>query len=164
MLAPKVLDLNAVVTENLKMLTRLIGEDIDLVMIPGAELGPVKADPSQIEQVIMNLAVNARDAMPQGGKLTIETANVTLDEAYARMHSPLKPGRLRDARHQRHRRRHGHRNPDSHLRTVLHHQGTKGNRPRPLHGVRHREAERRLHLGLQRARARAPRSRSICRA
>jgi PAS domain S-box-containing protein len=92
MLAPKLLDLNAVVTENLKMLTRLIGEDIDLVMIPGSELGAVKADPGQIEQVIMNLAVNARDAMPQGGKLTIETANVTLDEAYARLHAPVQPG------------------------------------------------------------------------
>ena len=74
------LDLNEVVTENLKMLRRLIGEDIDLVMVPGAELGAVKADPGQIEQVIMNLVVNARDAMPHGGKLTIETANVTLDE------------------------------------------------------------------------------------
>src|SRR5580765_4837734 len=92
MLAPKVLDLNAVVTENLKMLTRLIGEDIDLVMIPGADLGAVKADPGQIEQVILNLAVNARDAMPHGGRLTIETSNVTLDEAYARVHSPVQPG------------------------------------------------------------------------
>jgi PAS domain S-box-containing protein len=92
MLAPKVLDLNAVVTENLKMLTRLIGEDIDLVMAPGSEIGAVKADPGQIEQVIMNLAVNARDAMPGGGKLTIETSNVTLDEDYARFHAPLQPG------------------------------------------------------------------------
>jgi signal transduction histidine kinase/CheY-like chemotaxis protein len=92
MLAPKVLDLNAVVTENLKMLTRLIGEDIDLVMVPGADIGAVKADPGQIEQVIMNLAVNARDAMPHGGKLTIETANITLDENYARFHAPVKPG------------------------------------------------------------------------
>jgi signal transduction histidine kinase/FixJ family two-component response regulator len=92
MLAPKVLDLNAVVTENLKLLTRLIGEDIDLVMIPGTELGAVRADPSQIEQVIMNLAVNARDAMPQGGKLTLETANVSLDESYARLHAPAEPG------------------------------------------------------------------------
>ena len=92
MLAPKVLDLNAVVTENLKMLTRLIGEDIDLVMIPGAELGAVKADPGQIEQVILNLAVNARDAMPHGGRLTIETSNVALDEAYARLHAPAQPG------------------------------------------------------------------------
>ena len=92
MLTPKVLDLNAVVTENLKMLTRLIGEDIDLVMAPGADLGSVKADVGQIEQVIMNLAVNARDAMPSGGKLTLETANVVLDENYARSHAPLKPG------------------------------------------------------------------------
>jgi len=92
MLAPKVLDLNAVVTENLKMLTRLIGEDIELIMIPGGEIGAVQADPSQIEQVIMNLAVNARDAMPHGGKLTIETANVSLDESYARLHAPLEPG------------------------------------------------------------------------
>src|SRR5882762_3167145 len=92
MLVPKVLDLNAVVTENLKMLTRMIGEDIDLVMIPASNLGAVKADAGQIEQVIMNLAVNARDAMPSGGKLTIETASVALDEDYARFHAPLKPG------------------------------------------------------------------------
>ena len=92
MIAPKVVDLSTVVTENSKMLTRVIGEDIDLAMIPGANLGAVKADPSQIEQVIMNLAVNARDAMPSGGKLTIETSNVTLDESYARVHSPVRPG------------------------------------------------------------------------
>jgi PAS domain S-box-containing protein len=92
MLAPKVVDLNGVVTENLKMLTRLIGEDIDLVMVPGSDIGAVKADPGQIEQVIMNLAVNARDAMPQGGKLTIETANVTFDANYTRFHAAVKPG------------------------------------------------------------------------
>ena len=74
------------------MLTRVIGEDIELVMQSGEELGAVKADPGQIEQVIMNLAVNARDAMPKGGKLTIETANVSLDDNYARFHAPLKPG------------------------------------------------------------------------
>lgn len=92
MLAPKILDLNSVVTENLRMLTRMIGEDIELIMFPGADLGAVQADPSQIEQVIMNLAVNARDAMPGGGKLTIETTNVSLDESYARLHAPLEPG------------------------------------------------------------------------
>ncbi|HKM47389.1 MAG TPA: response regulator [Terriglobales bacterium] len=92
MLAPKLLDLNEVVAENLKMLTRMIGEDIDLVMVPGPALGAVRADLGQIDQVIMNPAVNARDAMPQGGKLTIETANVTLDENFARTHTPLTAG------------------------------------------------------------------------
>ena len=92
MLAPKVLDLNEVVTENLKMLTRLIGEDIDLVMVPGQDIGAVKADPGQIEQVIMNLAVNARDAMPHGGKLTIETSNVNFDASTMRQESPVAPG------------------------------------------------------------------------
>jgi len=92
MLTPKVLDLNEVVAENLKMLTRMIGEDIDLVMVPGPALGAVRADPGQIDQVIMNIAVNARDAMPQGGKLTIETANVALDENFARTHAPLTAG------------------------------------------------------------------------
>jgi PAS domain S-box-containing protein len=92
MLAPRIVNLNDVATENIKMLTRMIGEDIDLVMTPGPDLWPVRADAGQIEQVIMNLAVNARDAMPSGGKLTIETSNVTLDEDYARLHTPLPAG------------------------------------------------------------------------
>ena len=92
MLARKVLDLNAVVKGNLKMLTRMIGEDIDLVMTAGAGIGAVKADPGQIDQVIMNLVVNARDAMPHGGKLTIEIADITCDEEYARSHPPLTMG------------------------------------------------------------------------
>jgi len=91
-LQPKVLDLSAVLTNMDRMLQRLIGEDIDLVTMPAPGLGRVHADPGQIEQVIMNLAVNARDAMSRGGKLTIETANVELDNAYAREHVSFRPG------------------------------------------------------------------------
>ena len=91
-LMPQVLDLNQVVADVHTMLKRMIGEDIDLVTIPGQNLGRVKADSGQIEQVLLNLAVNARDAMPQGGKLTIETANVELDESYVRNHVTMKSG------------------------------------------------------------------------
>ncbi len=92
-LRPQVLDLNGVVSNMDKMLRRLIGEDIDLVTLCREGLGRVKADPGQIEQVIMNLAVNARDAMPRGGKLTLETADVELDENYTRNHVAVRPGR-----------------------------------------------------------------------
>jgi nitrogen-specific signal transduction histidine kinase len=91
-LMPKVLEIDAVVPEMDKMLRRLIGEDIDLVTILGAVSGKVKVDPSQIEQVIVNLAINSRDAMPSGGTITIETANVDLDEAYVRTHGGAWPG------------------------------------------------------------------------
>jgi signal transduction histidine kinase/HAMP domain-containing protein/ActR/RegA family two-component response regulator len=91
-LAPQVLDLNAVVANMEKMLRRLIGEDIDMVFLPKKDLGRIRADKSQIEQIILNLIVNARDAMPKGGKITLETANVDLDESYARTHSEASPG------------------------------------------------------------------------
>jgi PAS domain S-box-containing protein len=91
-LAPRVLGLNAVVANIENMLKRLIGEDIDLVTILGESLWPVKADPGQLEQVLLNLAVNARDAMPNGGVLTIETANVEMDSTSAQSHIPLLPG------------------------------------------------------------------------
>jgi PAS domain S-box-containing protein len=91
-LQPRVLDLNAVVGDMEKMLGRLIGEDIQIIARFGTELGRVKADPGQIEQVIMNLAVNARDAMPHGGKLILETTNVELDENYLPTHPGAKPG------------------------------------------------------------------------
>ena len=91
-LQPRVLDLNSIIADVGKMLPRLIGEDIELRILPNAALGWVKADQSQIEQVLLNLAVNARDAMPRGGRLTIETAQVDLDESYVRQHASIRPG------------------------------------------------------------------------
>ncbi|MCE9532183.1 MAG: PAS domain S-box protein [Planctomycetes bacterium] len=92
MLQPKVLDLNAIVAETGKMLRRLIGEDILLTTVLDPKISRVKVDPGQLDQVLMNLAVNARDAMPKGGKLTIETGNVTLDDNYAATHPDCKAG------------------------------------------------------------------------
>ena len=91
-LQPRVLDLNAVVAEMEKMLRRLIGEDVHLITVFDEGLEGVQADPGQMEQVLMNLAVNARDAMPRGGRLTIETANVDLDVTYARSRPGVQPG------------------------------------------------------------------------
>jgi two-component system, cell cycle sensor histidine kinase and response regulator CckA len=89
---PKVLDLNALLSDLDRMLARLIGEDIDLVIVPGADLGRVRADPGQVEQVVMNLCLNARDAMLEGGILRIETANAELDAGHAARHEPMAAG------------------------------------------------------------------------
>ncbi len=91
-IAPKSLNLNNSITDILKMLKRLIGENIDLIWKPGDNVWPVKMDPSQIDQLLANLAVNARDAIPDVGKMTIETANVTFDEVYCKVHDGFKPG------------------------------------------------------------------------
>jgi signal transduction histidine kinase/ActR/RegA family two-component response regulator len=92
-LQPRVLDLNSLISDVGKMVPMLIGEEIEYAFHPGESLARVKADPSQIEQVLVNLAVNAHDAMPKGGKLTITTQNVLLDAAYARNHPPTVAGR-----------------------------------------------------------------------
>src|SRR5947208_2078935 len=91
-LQPTVLEVNKLVSDLEKMLRRLLGEDVELSTRLAPTTGRVKADPGQLEQVVMNLAVNARDAMPNGGKLTLETANVDLDEAYATDHYPARAG------------------------------------------------------------------------
>lgn len=91
-LQPKVFNLNSLIVDLDKMLRRLISEDIELETITDPRLGVIKADPGQIEQVVMNLVVNARDAMKGGGRITIETANVTLDEDYVYSHAGAHPG------------------------------------------------------------------------
>ena len=91
-IAPKVHDLNKTVSGTLKMLQRLIGEDIDLAWMPGKELWPVKMDTSQIDQILANLCVNARDAIAGVGKITIETANATFDREYCLNHEGFSPG------------------------------------------------------------------------
>src|SRR5262249_22144992 len=89
---PRVISVNDVVRQTEKMLQRLIGEDVELELNLGRDAGNIKADPSHIEQAIVNLVVNARDAMPVGGRITIETANVTLDENNSRSHVAVEPG------------------------------------------------------------------------
>jgi signal transduction histidine kinase/CheY-like chemotaxis protein len=91
-LQPRVLDLNEVVTDLGKMLPRLIGEDIEYVFLPDPKLASVKADPGQIEQVLMNLVVNSRDAMPNGGTITVRTRNVVIDKDEAQQRIPMLPG------------------------------------------------------------------------
>jgi CheY-like chemotaxis protein len=91
-LEPAIFNLNTLVSDMEKMLPRLIGEDIQLNLMLASAIGHVKADPGQVEQIVMNLAVNARDAMPDGGKLTIQTANAELDAAFAREHQGSIPG------------------------------------------------------------------------
>ena len=91
-LQPRVINLNKIVEEMGKLIPRLIGEDVDLVIRTSADLGAIRADASQMEQVIMNLAVNARDAMPSGGRLLIETSNTELDRSYANARPVVTPG------------------------------------------------------------------------
>lgn len=91
-LEPKVIDLNFILSDMSKLLARLLGEDIHVKTIPQANLGKVRVDPGQIEQILLNLAVNARDAMPKGGKLTLETQNVDLDRSYTQSHATVEPG------------------------------------------------------------------------
>jgi PAS domain S-box-containing protein len=91
-LEPRVIDLNQILAGMEGMLRRLLGEDVHVTLLPAPELGRVRADPGQLEQVVMNFAVNARDAMPDGGALTIETLNVELDETYVGAHADVAPG------------------------------------------------------------------------
>jgi PAS domain S-box-containing protein len=91
--APKVIDINKTVEGMLKMLHRLIGEDIEMTWIPGEKVWPVKIDPAQVDQILANLCVNARDAITNVGRVTIETGNTVFDEAYCRVHAHFEPGK-----------------------------------------------------------------------
>ena len=148
-LEPEVIDLNAEVAETVTMLRRTLEASIELRVLPGEGLGRVEADRGQLEQVLVNLAVNARDAMPDGGTLTIETANVELDEGYAPQHpGDAGSGDYVQLTRERHRHRHGRRDARAPVRAVLHDQGARqGHRARARQRLRDRQAKRRHDLG-----------------
>lgn len=150
-LHPRLADLNAIVVDTEKMLRRLLGEDIQLATSLAADLAPIKVDEGHLAQVIVNLAVNVRHAMPTGGQLTLQTANVDLDMDYARVHSGVAAGRhvmlaISDGR------RDDGRSRRAHFRAFLYHKadGTR-HRPWACRSTRHHHAERRAHRGVQRA-------------
>jgi CheY-like chemotaxis protein len=93
MLQPRIVHINTLVTQLEKLIHRLISEDVELVTVLAPDVSPIRVDPALIEQILVNLAVNARDAMPAGGRLTIETANVELDDTHVETHGSMKPGR-----------------------------------------------------------------------
>ncbi len=156
-LKPEVVDLSAIVTGLRDMIQRLVGEDVTLVLELAPDLASVRADPGQIEQVLLNLVVNALDAMPDGGVLTIETRTVHVDAVYAAEHPGTRPGphamlAVRDT---------GVGMDESIRRRIFEPFFTtkalrQGHRPRPVDGLRDRQAERRQHLVPERARARQP--------
>ncbi len=152
MMQGSTVNLNMVITNMMQMLQRLIGEDIDVQTVLAADLRSVKADAGQLEQVIMNLAVNARDAMPEGGKLTVQTSNVVLDEDFVKNNVGSRAG--------------------PHVLLVVSDNGTginpeikeqifdpffttkeagRGTGPWTCRRLWHRQAKQRLHHGAQRA-------------
>jgi PAS domain S-box-containing protein len=144
---PRPLDLNALIRGAERMLQRLIDENILLETNLGPELGLVEADPGQMSQLLLNLSVNARDAMPDGGRLLIATANSHFDSEKTPPGCP--PGDYTDRG--RYRCRHERGNHSAHLRTILHHQAQRaGRRARTGYRLRHRQARRRLHPRGQR--------------
>ena len=147
-ISPVVLDLNAVINETAKMLKRLIGEDIEFRVDPAGSLWTIEADSDQIVQVLMNLCVNSRDAMPQGGMLTIATANITVEEGSIDGQPGRRAGGIREAFGYRYRHRHMQGGAGADIRTLLYHQGGRQrNGIGTRHGLRHRETKWRLCVG-----------------
>ena len=128
-IAPVPIDLNGVVREGEKLLRRALGEDVELVTGLPPELWLARCDAGQIEQVILNLAFNARDAMPHGGKLTIDTANVEIDAGLVQRHRFMRAGPLRPPAGRGHRGGDDARGASPRLRAVLHHQGRRARAP-----------------------------------
>ena len=143
LIVPKVLDLNELIRRVESMILRLLGENIRLETRCEQNLTPICFDPGQVEQILLNLAVNARDAMPNGGRLRIETSNVRLDEASARERGDVPTGAVRAPRCRRQRDGHERRSASPSLRAVLHDEGRwKGYGSGSCHGVRRSPAER----------------------
>ncbi len=146
-LQPANVDINAAVHDSERMLRRLIGEDIEIRMALAADEMRTLVDPGQLAQVIMNLAINARDAMPAGGTLTIETAGAELGAEFTAAHPTIAPGAIRAALDQRHRHRHGPGDAGAYFRSVLHNKGRRrGHRAGPVHCVRDCQAEQWTHI------------------
>ena len=152
-LDPQPVDVNKLVGSMSEMLTRTLGGNIRMETVLAGGLWRMFADPPQLESAILNLCVNGRDAMPDGGKITLETMNAHLDDSYAASsrRSPARPV-CRHRRH-RHRHRHGGRRDVARVRSFLHHQETRpGHRPGPVAGLWLREAIRRPREDLFRSR------------
>jgi signal transduction histidine kinase len=148
-LEPQRLDVNRLVSGMLDMLRRTLGAEISIETVLGAGLWPAFADGHQLENVILNLALNAKDAMPQGGCLTVETANTYLDAAYARRFGDVEAGQICGAVRDGYRDRHPEGDHRSGIRAVFHYQaGRRGLGPRSLHGARFRQAVRRSRAHL----------------
>ena len=146
----KVVDVNAIVEDMERLLRPLIGEDIELATELGPDAGHTRADAGQLEQVLMNLVVNAKDAMPDGGRITIQTSDVVVDDSERREHTFLEPGRYVLLSVIGHWSRHERRNAIANLRTVLHDQRQgQRNGAWTFDGVRNCEAERGLHCDAE---------------
>ena len=145
---PRRLDMNEVVGNMTKMLGRILGEDIALQLHYSPQPALVQADAGMMEQVLLNLAVNSRDAMPKGGLLAIKISALEVDARRLAEHSEARAGQLRLPERDRHRLRHSAGESAAHLRTVLYHQGSRQrNRPGPGDRLRHRQTAPGLDRG-----------------